>query len=91
MFKNYTFILFCLLLSACSGGGGNQTPPGGENPPPGVENPPPQQGVYGLAAEGAPISNTTVFIKDSQGVIKQTTTDSQGKFSFPAGGSLFQH
>lgn len=85
MYKLSLIVLLSLILSACSGGGGGGTSPG----PTGGNNPPAEQGVYGLAAEGAPLANTIVLLKDAQGVTKQTTTDSDGKFSFVAGGISF--
>jgi len=37
--------------------------------------------IKGTAAIGAPIKNTTVFIKDKNGTRSQTTTDGNGKFN----------
>lgn len=71
-----TFTLFIVLFSAfiltgCGGGGGG----GGTTPTPTAQT------LSGTAAQGAPIANATVELKDSQGVTDNTTTDDNGKYS----------
>ena len=64
------FIIFALLFQlGCSGGGGDDGDVVGT-------------GLDGTAAVGSPIANKTVYLKDASGAKQDTTTDSDGKFSF---------
>jgi len=67
-----TLLLFVpLLLTGCSGGGGDEDG--------GIEG---SGAIAGVAAVGSPITNTLVTLKSANGVTIETQTNASGAFSF---------
>ncbi len=75
-------MLMVLFLTACLGGGGGSGAPAPNSNSQTLQ-------VQGLAAQGKPLINVTISLKDSLGVVKQTQTATDGKFTFDSNGLTF--